>query len=143
MMKGMSRRKLFQTAAAAPVAMQLSGGVTENNPGIPTGPYPYISGYAGAKAENAGAPIDQAGYLRERVKNLRAAIDQPPSEQDLIEQHYSTHHLIVENYNALLSLSSARRQQMIHHAGYELSRKRMRELQSLELRNVLKQLSGL
>ena len=143
MMKGLSRRRLFQAAAAAPVAMQLSGGVTENNPGIPAGPYPYLSGYGGAKVDIAGPLIDQVGYLRERVNNLRAAMNEPPSEQDLIEQHYSTHHLIVENYKALRSLSPARRQQMIHHAGYELSRKRMRELQSLELRNILKQLAGL
>lgn len=140
-MKGLSRRKMFQTAAAAPMAAALG---TDRGAFPSVGPRDgtYLSPNQMSKT-TALNPIGKVEYLRERVNNLRANMNQPPSEEELIEQHYSTHHLIVENYNALRSLSPARRQRMIHDAGYEQSRKRIRELQSLELRTILKQLAGL
>ena len=140
MIKGMSRRKLFQAAAAAPAAMQMSTGSTGMPIGPPRSPYPY-PGWLN-KTDHAGSPIDQAGYLRDRVKSLRANLERGPSEDELIEQNYSIHHLVLEHYNSLRSLSPVRRARLAHDAGFAQSRERIRQMQMLELRQVLKQLAG-
>ena len=144
MIKGLSRRMMLQASAAAPVAMQASTASGSGIPiGPPTSPYPWLGMGEKFASERVGAPIDRAAYLRDRAHNLRTALDGGPDDQDLIEQNYSTHHLVQEHYNSLRSLSPVRRARLAHDAGFAQSRARIRQLRLLELRQVMKQLAGL